>query len=174
MNHTKRMVLVPENTLERLQQRQQILTPPVTQTLRNLISEMTDILSSKELDDEQKARLYNQVLQRYLTYYDQRKGQPLHVKISTPKAVETPKPEENEQPSEEPVPEKFTSSAVEAEVMKSVPKIYKARARQLLDKIKEHQDVLHWNDKGELLYETKPIPGSHLVDLVKDTLRHRK
>ena len=65
------------------------------------------------------------MLQRYLTYYDQRKGQPLHVKISTPQAVETPKPEENEQPSEEPVPEKFTSSAVEAEVMKSVPKIYK-------------------------------------------------
>ena len=107
------MVLVPENTLERLQQRQQILTPPVTQTLRNLDSEMTDILSSKELDDEQKARLSNQVLQRCLTYYDQRKGQPLHVKISTPKAVETPEPEENEQPTEEPVPEKFISSAVE-------------------------------------------------------------
>ena len=119
------MVLVPENTLERLQQRQQILTPPVTQTLRNLDSEMTDILSSKELDDEQKARLYNQVLQRYLTYYDQRKGQPLHVKISTPKAVETPKLEENEQPTEEPAPEKFISSAVEQEVMKSVPKITK-------------------------------------------------
>ena len=33
MNYTKRMVLGPENTLERLQQRQQILTPPVTQTL---------------------------------------------------------------------------------------------------------------------------------------------
>ena len=68
---------------------------------------MTDILSSKELDDEQKGRLYNQVLQGYLTYYDQRKGQPLHVKISiaTPKAVETPKPEENEQPTEEPAPE---------------------------------------------------------------------
>ena len=113
MNHTKRMVLVPENTLERLQQRQQILTPPVTQTLRNLDSEMTDILSSKELDDEQKARLYNQVLQRYLTYYDQQKGQPLHVKISTPKAVETPNSEENEQPAEEPAPEKAISSAVE-------------------------------------------------------------
>lgn len=85
------MVLVPENTLERLQQRQQILTPPITQTLRNLDSEMTDILSSKVLDDEQKAKLYNQVLQRYLSYYDQRKGQSLHVKISTPRAVETPK-----------------------------------------------------------------------------------
>ena len=32
--------------------------------------------------------------------------------------------------------------------MKSVPKIYKAGARQLFDKIKEHQDVLLWNDKG--------------------------
>ena len=36
------------------------------------------------------------------------------------------------------------------------------------------RDVLHWNDKGELLYENKPIPGSHVVDLVNDTLRHRK
>lgn len=158
------MVLVRENTLERLQQRQQILTPPIAQTLRNLDSEMTDILSSKVLDDEQKAKLYNQVLQRYLSYYDQRKGQPLHVKISTPRAVETPKPEENEQPTEEPVPEN----------LESVPKIYKAGAIQLLDKIKEHQDVLHWNDKGELLYDTKPITDSHLVDLVNDTLRHRK
>ena len=95
---------------------------------------MTDILSSKELDDEQKARLYNQVLQRYLTYYDRRKGQPLHVKISTPKAIETPKPDENEQPTEESSPEKSISSAVEQEVMKT---------RQLLDKIKEYQDVLH-------------------------------
>ena len=68
---------------------------------------MTDILSSKELDDEQKARLYNQVLQRFLICYDHRKGQPLHVKISTLEAVETPKPEENEQPTEEPAPEKI-------------------------------------------------------------------
>ena len=59
------MVLVPENTLERLQQRQQILTPPVKQTLTNLDSEMTDILSSKELDDDEKVKLYSQVLQQY-------------------------------------------------------------------------------------------------------------
>ena len=70
MNHTKRMVLVPEYTLERLQQQQKILTPPVTQTLRNLDVEMSEILSNKHLDDEEKAKLYNQALQRYLTFYD--------------------------------------------------------------------------------------------------------
>ena len=119
------MILVPENTLERLQQRQQILTPPVTQTLKNLDREMNDIISSKELDDEAKASLYNQVLQRYLTYYDQRKGQPLHVKLTTPKPVETPKPDvvSSEETSKESTAEAETASAVEQEVIKSVPKL---------------------------------------------------
>ena len=169
------MVLVPENTQERLQQRQQILTPPVTQTLKNLDSEMGDILSSKQLDDEQKAKLYNQVLQRYLTYYDQRKGQPLHVKLTTSKQVETPNPdEESKETSKESTEVETIPSAVEEEVIESVPKLYKAAARQLLDKIKQNRDVLHWNEKGELKYENKPISGSHVVDLVNDILRHRK
>ena len=163
------MILVPENTLERLQQRQQILTPPVTQTLKNLDSEMSDTLSSKQLDDE-AATLYNQVLRHYLTYYDQRKGQPLHVKFATPK------PEEGEGTSKESTAEAETipTSSVEQEVMKSVPKLYKAGARQLLDKIKEHRDVLNWNEKGELMCENKLITGSHVVDFVNDMLRHRK
>ena len=90
MNHTKRMVLVPEYTLERLQQQQKILTPQVTQTLRNLDVEMSEILSNKHLDDEEKAKPYNQALQRYLTFYDQWKAQPLHVKLTSSKAKETP------------------------------------------------------------------------------------
>ncbi|CAH3118604.1 unnamed protein product, partial [Porites lobata] len=103
-----------------------------------------DILESKQLGDEEKAKLYNQVLQRYLTYYDQRKGQPLHVKLTTPKTTETPKPAENAESTEEASPDNSLPTAVEEEVMK------------------------------KLLYENKPIPGSHVVDLVNDTLRHRK
>lgn len=90
MNHTKRMVLVPEYTLERLQQQQKILTPQVTQTLRNLDVEMSEILSNKHLDDEEKAKPYNQALQRYLTFYDQRKAQPLHVKLQAQKPKKPP------------------------------------------------------------------------------------
>ena len=176
MNHTRCMILVPENTKERLQQRRQILTPPVTQTLKNLDSEMSDILSSKQLDDEAKATLYNQVLQRYPTYYDQRKGQPLHVKLTTPKPAETSKPEESEETSYESTAEAETipTSTVEQEVMKSIPKLYKVGVRQMLDKTKEHRDVLNWNEKGELMYGNKLITGSHVVDLVNDMLRHRK
>ena len=68
--------------------------------------------------------------------------------------METPKPEESEETSKE--------------------SIYRAGARQLLDKIKEHRDLLNWNKKGELMYENKPITRSHVVDLVNDMLRHRK
>ena len=55
---------------------------------------------------------------------------------------------------------KSLQTAIEQDTMKSVPKIYKARARKLLDKI-----------KGELLYENKPICGSHVLN---ETLRHQK
>ena len=87
---------------------------------------MGDILENKQLDDEEKAKLYNQVLQRYLTYYDQRKGQPLHVRLTTPKTTETPKPVENAESTEEASPDNSLPTAVEEEVMKSLPKIYKA------------------------------------------------
>ena len=68
--------------------------------------------------------------------------------------METPKPEESEETSKE--------------------SIYRAGARQLLDKIKEHRDVLNWNETGKLMYENKSITGCHVVDLVNDMLRHRK
>jgi len=80
----------------------------------------------------------------------------------------------NEETSKEATAEAETTSAVEQEVIKSVPKLYKTGARQLFDKIKENRDVLNLNEKGELLYENKPISGSHVVDLVNDMLRHRK
>ena len=114
------------------------------------------------------------MLQRYLTYYDQRKGQPLHVKLTTPKPVETPKPEASEQSQEHTTEVETIPSAVEEEVIKSLPKLYKSGARQLFYKIKENRDVLHWNEKGELAYQNKPISGSHVVDLVNDISRHRK
>ena len=76
-------------------------------------------------------------MQRYLTYYNQRKGQPLHLKLTALKSVETPKSEETKESGEESTQVETIPTAVEQEVMKSVPKPYKTGARQLLDKIKK-------------------------------------
>lgn len=103
------------------------------------------------------------------------KHQPLHVKLTSSKAEEPPlQQEKSDTLTESLPPETSEDPAIEQEVMKSVPKVYKTGARQLLDEIKDNRDVLHWNNKGELLYEEKAISGSHLVDLVNDILRHRK
>ena len=121
MNHTRRIVLVPENTMERLQQRQQILTPPITQSSKNLDTEMSDILTSKRLDYEEQTRTYNHVLQVYRTYYNQRKGQPLNVTIAaqpitkSEATVELSKPENSKDSLRLEIPEAITA-AVEQEV----------------------------------------------------------
>ena len=108
-----------------------------------------DIIHNVTSDVQIVFLLYFLVLQRYLTFYDQRKGQPLQVNLTTPKPVETPKPEESsEETSKESTAEAETTSAVEQEVIKSVPKLYKTGTRQLLDKIKENRDVLHSLDDG--------------------------
>ncbi|CAH3170470.1 unnamed protein product [Porites lobata] len=116
---------------------------------------MGNILESKQLGDEEKAKLYNQVLQRYLTYYDQRKGQPLHVKLTAPKTTETPKPAENAESTEEASPDNSLPTALGLD--------------SCWIKLKNTRMCC-----TGMLYENKPIPGSHVVDLVNDTLRHRK
>ena len=84
----------------------------------------------------------------------------LNVKIVSPpitkseQLVEESKPEtrgETSKEDRESTEEETTPTAVEKEVMKIVPKIYKADATQRLDKIKENRDLLHWNEKGELM-----------------------
>jgi len=59
------------------------------------------------------------------------------VKLTTPKPVETPKPEESKkkEASKDFTELETNPSAVEQEVMKSVPTIYKTGARQLLESV---------------------------------------
>ena len=70
-----------------------------------------------------KQNSITKALQGYLTYHVQRKGQPLHVNLKTPKRVETLQPEESEETSKESTAEAETipTSSVEQGVLKSVP-----------------------------------------------------
>ena len=63
-----------------------------------------------------KATLYNQILQRYLSYYDQKWNDPLKVSFSTPGAKET-----NEQAVEIQDIDKSTTSDDENDELKNKP-----------------------------------------------------
>ena len=48
------------------------------------------------------------------------------------------------------------------------------RAKLLIQKLKDHSDVISWNDNGQLVLEGFIVPNSNIVDLVNDVMRKRK
>ena len=48
------------------------------------------------------------------------------------------------------------------------------RAKLLIQKLKDHSDVISWNDNGQLALEGSIVPKSNTVDLVNDVMRKRK
>ena len=98
---------------------------------------------------------------RYNIFSDKSSQQPVRVTIDKPPVKE----------DEEEDKEKRTESGLENEIIDSVPKTLKQKARRLLDKIK---GTVSWNNRGEMMYRNVPVPERNIVDLVNDALRKRK
>jgi hypothetical protein len=69
-----------------------------------------------------------------------------------------------------PVPK---SKDVYNDIMNTVPTVMKRKAEALLERI-QRQPNTSWNELGEFVYNGQVITGSSVVDLINDTLRHRK
>ena len=65
-------------------------------------------------------------------------------------------------------------SATDKQIIDSVPKTMQNRAKLLIQKLKDHSDVISWNDNGQLVLEGSIIPNSSIVDSVNDVMRKRK
>ena len=65
-------------------------------------------------------------------------------------------------------------SATDKQIIDSVPKTTQNRAKLLIQKLKDHSDVISWNDDGQLVLDGSTIPNSNIVDLVNDVMRKRK
>ena len=128
---------------------------------------MDNLLKRRDVTEDEKARLHNQLFQRYLNYYDKRMSQPVRVSVVPPKQTADKREAEAEPTADLP-------DNVEADIMESVPPTMKSRARQLVKKLKENKDLIRWDEKAQLIYEGEPVPGSNVIDLVNDALRHRK
>ena len=138
MEHARKMALVDPRLLETLRS-----PPPPTDTvgkvMQGLDAEMTSILDQKDLNDGDKVKLYNQVLQRYNHLSDRRDKQPTRVVVVNDDATtETATPEK---PAV--APATAAPSAVEADIVDSVPKTMKVKVKKLIDRLKTQ---LSWTD----------------------------
>ena len=84
MEHVKRLVLVPEHMAENTTESKP-LVPPLTSQVNHLDSEMGSLLKRQDITQDEKARLYSQILQRYLNYYDKKMSHPVRVSVVSSK-----------------------------------------------------------------------------------------
>ena len=174
MEHAKKMALVPQELLETVQSQSNQMTNPVTKMLSSLDREMQLVLERTDIPNDEKAKLYQQTLQQYRAYSDKRKEP---VKISIIPSANTSSSDNtlhlDSEGQDKLVGSTTSMDGVENDVMESVPKSLQKKAKLLLSKMKQHEEV-DWNDKGELMFHGKPLTGTHMVDLVNDVLRRRK
>ena len=163
------MVLVPQDFVSQQEQHQIVRTNPLVKRLSELDLEMNKILSLKDFSDDEKLKLYNQVLQRYLEFDTQRKEKhPIPVKV-------IPDVKANKMQDIEAKPSSTQKqTTIESEIIESVPKVSRNKAKLLVNKLRQNQDIVYWNDRGELLYDGKPVSGTNIVDLVRDVMGQRK
>lgn len=148
MEHSKKFVLVPENQMQ------------VMDHMSELDQQMKNILQNRDLPESEKATLYLQILQKYTNFSIERK------------VNSAAQEEEKEELNDEPLV-KTEKDEIEEKVMNAAPVQYKDTAKDILQFLKG-QNLLKWNDKGEIIYEEKIVPRTNIIHLVNDLLRNRK
>ena len=74
MKHAKRMVLVPEDVLNRYEQKQKLETAPIMTNMMHQDTEMSEILQNASMPDAEKQKLYNANMESYLSLRRQKDG----------------------------------------------------------------------------------------------------
>ena len=82
MKHAKRMVLVPEDVLNRYEQKQKIETSPIKANMMHQDTAMSEILQSTDISDAEKQKLYNANMESYLSLRRQKDDQIPTVRIA--------------------------------------------------------------------------------------------
>lgn len=131
---------------------------PTEDTLSELDREMSAILKNKRISDDEKVKLYMQVLQKRLSILDHNNG----LQETFPEPVSAPQQTEETQDLVE------KQDEIENLILESAPKNLKSNTRNILNYLKKNsRDVMHWTSNGELIYRGSNVKNSNVLDLIK-------
>lgn len=156
MEHCKKLVLVPHETVARLHEKPISRTPAVT--MGELDSEMHKILERKA-EDSVKWKMYEQALQRYLHFANEQK-----------------KPLELILPSSDDRPENTHNTTIREQITSIIPRKYRNAAISLFDFVASPRAHSHisWDHTGLVHFDGKVHPQTSIIDLISDASRTRK
>lgn len=172
MQHARKMILIPEDSVDKLKttahgdvhnvisalakEIQPSAQTPGTVESR-LDAQLLEILQSKTpRDDHEKWKLYNDVLRRYLFYTGQHKVQSL--------------------PVQETEDQKLNTQYASQDIVATIPKTFQRKAEGVLTYI-DRVDAgkrLKWDAHGQVTLDGQVLPGVNIVDLIQDVVRARK
>jgi hypothetical protein len=161
------MALVPEEMLDKFERKQKLETSPIISNLLQSDKRMSDILERSDLGDDEKQKLYNMDMQRFLELRQQKNSQVPTVRFA-PNIQEG-----NEATPLEPLEAQLPQSS-EDDIVANLPKTHRTRAIRLLNRLKARPDVITWDDTGQVKIDGETIPNSNITDLVSDAMRSRK
>jgi len=171
MQHTSKMLLVPESAYSVLLNQQKQEVSPITQKLAKLDEEIHKILYDRTLPADIKFEKYENLFRRYRILKEEQ-NKPLEVSVKN-----------NEEKHEfteglQKVTEHWDSAPYEKpksvlnDIIKFQPKSSKSQAKILIDHIQNNPKI-QWNTKNELIVNGHAVDGSNLIDLVNDLARNR-
>mgnify|MGYP001552780171 CR=1 FL=1 len=158
MDHGKKMVLVPREMLKLLETKQQEQLPPLKEKTVDLRQSMNNTLERSDLPDDLRMKMYDQQFHKYDHFKEAVKSTPVNLVIKGDKS---------------PTKKQDGDDLDPLDIIESVPKTMREKARWLVHRMKKSADI-GWNNEGELVVDGTPVKGSHIVDLVNQTLRKRK
>ena len=183
MEHGRKMIVIPQELLERLQSPTSghQSSPEVKRSYKSLDDEMEEIRNNKKIEDSEKWKLYNQVLQRFLNIASN-KRKPVNLPIVNNALGEEILEEQEEEGAvghQQPIQQQQQQQQQRTypgqieEIVETFSTSYKSDARNLLRYISRDGSLIRWNETFEVFVDGIHIPKSNLVDLMHSIIRVR-
>ena len=153
MDLMRRAYLTQQEMLKFMKEKRQDSLSPNVQKYCEARQEMNDWLEKDDVPEDTKATMYAQQLQRVNKLKNQVfRTEPSPVQMITQTEQTMTSESDSATPSQQ-------LNATDKQIIDSVPKTMPNRAKLLIQKLKDHSDVISWNDNGQVsirrLYHTQ-------------------
>ena len=164
MEHCKKLVLVPHETLSRLHEK------PIARSdftaFGELDSAMKKILHEKA-EDSEKWKMYNQTLQRYLHFANEQR-KPLEITLPTV-SNESSASTATQNTDED-------NTRLLTQLTTIIPNKFKHNAHALFESLRSQQAraQISWDAAGSVTINNTRLPQTSIIEIISDATRNRK
>ena len=139
MSHGKKYVVISQQEYDMLRSKNESkIHNPEKRELHRAEVEMKNVLD-RGIPEDEKIRLFTEELNNLKSRYE-KLTKPKPLKVVMEKNVD-----------DDDAPEK--SYSLEDNIVKSLPKSSQAEGELLLDHLKNHSDIIKWNERGEIIFK---------------------